>query len=223
MSLYWQAKAQNSTLKEPPTFPRQRWEVGTDLLWLINKNTLPATAVFIRRNVQPKNHLPGAIRLRLGMDWSKQDSTISYPKPTDKESKIAPFIRIGYEWQHAKGRYQFYYGLDGHFAYAKTTTNLTVLAAAAYSYEGIEKILTIGPVGFGGVKFFLSSHLSLSAEASYSIFYNHLEKTTEYWPYPNTDPPPGPPYVANSHSFIKVNYWQGKLNPIYILNINYHF
>src|SRR5690606_34787895 len=57
------------------TLVRYTWEIGTDLLWLIDKNVLPATNIFIRKNLVTKNDRLTALRLRFGLDLNKMDSS----------------------------------------------------------------------------------------------------------------------------------------------------
>jgi len=47
------------------------WEIGTDLLWLIDKNQVPATSLLI-------NKISKAWRLRLGVNTSRMDNLYSY-------------------------------------------------------------------------------------------------------------------------------------------------
>jgi hypothetical protein len=219
LALHWQAQAQLSTTDGSLTFPRMRWDVGTDLLWLINKNTLPATLVFVRYNVQPKNHLPGAIRLRLGLDWSTSDSAkFVGVYHSDRVKKFTPFLRVGYEWQVQKGRHQFFYGADWHFAYSGYRFEGTILDpnyGEIPSYY-ITKSWETGPVGFAGIKFFLSSHLTFSMETSYTTFHRWATKEQlTYFELAKSTPP--------SRVEVKVNEWKGKFNPLYVFNISYHF
>ena len=67
-----------------------KWEVGTDLLWLVNKNILPRYSLMLRRNIGKY----GAIRVRGGGD-SYSSATTSY----DGQDSKAYQVRAGYEYR----------------------------------------------------------------------------------------------------------------------------
>jgi hypothetical protein len=218
LALGWQVQAQDTQMEEEPVdIPRKTWDAGTDLLWLINKNTLPATSVFVRYNVSHKYSLPGAIRLRVGIDLSLKDSITIYPPPKDNINHFAPFVRLGYEWQHRKGRYEFYYGADMQVSYSSLRLKQIVYGTQNYSYDGKFKRLEIGPVGFAGMKFFLSEHISFSAEASFNLIYRCRRDYSESYPYP------GNPGDLPTTSKMNINELNVRFYPISVININYHF
>lgn len=76
------AKAQtNSEIYNKNTI--NSWEIGTDLLWLIDKNQVPAN-LFVRSNFTNKKNKLRAWRLRLGLAMSYRDS-IDIGDPLAKE------------------------------------------------------------------------------------------------------------------------------------------
>ncbi|MFD2937560.1 hypothetical protein [Spirosoma flavum] len=155
-----------------------KWEVGTDLLWLINKNILPRYALTVRRNVGTH----GAIRIRGGAD-SYGSATTSY----DVQESRAYQIRLGYEYRtflndnHA----YIFYGLEALYAhdveffydYTLPTTSIGLLAGNSLQYPlwrttQVEK----GGSAFFGYKRFLNATFSVSVESSfqYSIWNDHV-------------------------------------------------
>lgn len=99
------------------------WEIGLDLLWLINKNQLPATSIFGRYNFVNNNNQKRAWRFRLGINNKTYDSA-QINDPRNNEFKtIAPYVRVGYEWQKAiNEKVTYFYGADltTSYSYKKT-------------------------------------------------------------------------------------------------------
>lgn len=168
------AQEKNKTILIPmqqeDTLVRYTWEIGTDLLWLIDKNILPATNIFIRKNLVTKNDRLTALRLRFGLDLNKMDSSQIWNNNPVERFHISPFMRIGHEWQAQVDRFQLFYGVDLHLLYS-------------YNFERFEhtnrgtggtgriNLFQVGPVGFIGIKYFLNSYLSLSMEGGYQALY----------------------------------------------------
>ena len=151
----------------------QSWEIGTDLLWLIDKNQVP-TSVFVRSNYVTKKNKLRAWRLRLGLNMSYRDS-ITINRPFDNElNNISIFARVGYEWQHkVEEKVLLYYGADVGFSYSGIYEKriLTLLPPPGRLYQ--ETFTTYQPsfIGFIGCRYDPKPWISFSLEASLQIAY----------------------------------------------------
>ena len=189
--------------KQPYTPERHKWDISTDLLWLINKNNLPATSILVRKNMEYKNHLNGAIRLRVGLSFNNSEQINNNPSvfPPDsllarKSKVLSTVFRLGYEWQLQKSRYQFYYGGDIQFNYRhERGTSVSYTSGNVNVYNG-------GGIAFIGCKYFIDSHVSFSAEASYSVLYTYYDS---------------PISVFNTKTL------ETQLTPLSVVNLSYHF
>lgn len=158
---------------------RYKWEVGTDLLWLIDKNSAPRNSVFIRRNFTTKNGKLRAWRLRVSgklyLDKSDDGATAF---DSLEIQDYAMFIRTGYEWQKQYGKFQLNYGIDAHFSWEKTKAEgarqveingMPVTVLTSYYSQTWQS----GLVPFVGAKYFITPRWGLSAEANITAYYQH--------------------------------------------------
>ncbi|MGB3585617.1 MAG: hypothetical protein WBA23_03700, partial [Tunicatimonas sp.] len=164
-------KKQSTITDETPRLP---WGVGLDLLWLVDKNNVPATSLFIRRNVSPDNRLPGAWRLRVAADFDEQAYSFHREDQYGESSDVTVLIQPGYEWQRWMGKHQVYYGADllmqYNVSHSERAIPINENIQSRY-YHGENKIWRMGPVGFLGYQYFLSPHVAFSTEAAYRIVY----------------------------------------------------
>lgn len=65
---------------------KPKWEVGTDLLWLVGKNTLPDYSIFARYKLSEEN----VLRLRVGTSVSEVKK--SFPRLSDERGFM---LRLG--------------------------------------------------------------------------------------------------------------------------------
>ena len=100
------------------------WEVGTDLLWLINKNQLPPSNIFVRRNLETQKGTRHGWRLRVGADVSIRDS-VNVTDPIDNElNETYLLLQIGHEWQYSVSeKALLYFGADLSFSFKRRLEN----------------------------------------------------------------------------------------------------
>lgn len=206
--------SQETKLRAAEGVARLPWNVGTDLLWLIDKNTLPSTTLFVKRNVQPENKKPGALRMRVGLGFDTIERSLTSGQPSLYEAKGFDILtRLGYEWQIQRGKHQIFYGSDLHLEYNYRYT--TVYVPETQAKDEVEsRNWNIGPVVFIGYQFFLTSQISFSTEATYGIIYGrdwNSQKTS----FPNT------PDIDNVETVN--NTWNSKIIPLYVINFHFHF
>ena len=171
--------AQNQTSTIP------KWEVGTDLLWLINKNTLPEYSMIVKRSFLDRS----AIRCRVGLGKVGKLSSIFFTP--DKSQKY--IVRLGYERRkELMSGLSMLYGLD--LSYYSTESFISALAPQAWINSGIpgpapiflklEKAKEWGLIPFVGLNYQLNDHLSISAESTFNIIHETItiSKTQVYEP-----------------------------------------
>ena len=151
----------------------RNWEVGLDLLWLINKNQLPATSIFARHNFVTKAGKHRALRFRLGVNNSYYDSSQINGLFPNKSDIIAPFARIGYEWQvPVNKQFILFYGVDANiFFYQNKFDRIIPATPTSFQYRGTFTTWEVGAVGLLGFKYHPASWLSLSIESTFSALY----------------------------------------------------
>ncbi len=194
-----------------------QWEIGLDLLWLIDKNTLPPTSLFARYNFVKKNNKPAAWRLRFGVDISHYDSSqISNAAPHDIKNTLV-FIQPGYEWQVIKKRYVFFYGLDAKAGYSKYDFDNIVLTTDGEwtQFYGTDKTFEYGLSPFLGFKYNFNNWLSISAESSITMEYKVRRQNSEAIKV-DTQLPAGSGAI-NVDNFIIL------ANPISVINLCFKF
>ena len=208
------AKKQQTITDEIPRLP---WGVGLDLLWLVDKNNVPATSLFIRHNVSPENRLPGAWRLRAGLRLDKVNMEEADSLQSRNGQGITVLLQPGYEWQQWMGRHQVYYGADVRVQYSHSYREGSTVAL-----DGIiipvnhqdNMVWEIGPVGFLGYQYFLSPHVAFSTEAAYQAFYRRSRSDVFIYRNETTQEE----NVGNSY-----NERGGSFLPFYTVNINFYF
>ena len=151
----------------------RNWEVGLDLLWLINKNQLPATRLFSRYNFVTKTGKHRAVRFRLGVNNSYYDSSQINGLFPNKSDIIAPFVRIGYEWHvPVNKQFMFFYGVDANvFFYQNKFDRIIPATPTSFQYSGTFTTWEVGAVGLLGFKYRPTNWLSLSLESTFSTLY----------------------------------------------------
>lgn len=139
------------------------WEIGTDLLWIIDKNQVPATSLFGRYNLTNKKNKQMAWRLRLGVNTSRKDSSqIADPQNNEKHI-FAPYLRLGVEWQNKTStNSSVFYGIDASISYfqEKIKTIVTTVPPPGRLYQEKNKTLETGLIGFIGFKYEPTSWLA---------------------------------------------------------------
>lgn len=195
---------------------RLRYEVATDLLWLIDKNNVPRTSLFFRYNLPKRMQ---AIRLRIGTQGKKEsfkttvDDSLLYGSSSPKIVRMYS-IDIGYEWQQQLKSWQMYYGADIGYRYDVDRFILLpyTLPTGVYSSEVINKTHTFSGVGFLGARYFIHPKISVSSELQIMISYSKYKHTKQN-------------LLSQSEIFDRSNFrtWRFLFHPIHVIQISYHF
>lgn len=186
-----------------------KWEVGTDLLWLIDKNTIPKYALLVRRQIGQH----GAIRLRGG--YLKNSVQPHLLNENNQDESV--LIRIGYEYQRVLSvkngttKSLVYGGLDLFSRYQYDSflvQNATLNPGQITNIRVNEITRDKGGACFVGFKYFLTTYLSLSAESSFqvsSLYFSQAGSTVGF----------------NSEISYRIGSYQ--LLPLNTVNLSFHF
>jgi hypothetical protein len=218
-----QVQAQTNNSSPVADSTRLKWEIATDLLWLIDKNQIPASNIFLRKHVTRSNGKLGAWRLRVGGNVSKQD---------DKASPLEAFqnrysfeSRVGYEWQKHFKKSQVYYGVDfqSSYSYEKIKrypaldldTNGNVIEGLRWDEK--YNAFQLGLVGVIGAKYQFSKHFSMSIESTVILNYTYSKRKGDRTKFPIDD--------ASDDFGIDADYRYMNMffTPISVVNFSYHF
>jgi hypothetical protein len=157
------------------TIPRTqvaKWEVGVDLLPLIDKHKLPEATLFFRRNYAIQNHKCQAWRFRLGLDSENRDVKTSFDNVIlAQRHTYAPYLSIGHEWKRIMPRYRWFMAIDviGTGTYADQYF-LVDISGPVYDDWDIRDY-QVGLNGIVGFQVYLTKYLSISAESALDIRY----------------------------------------------------
>jgi hypothetical protein len=193
----------------------KQWEIGLDLLWLIDKNQVPSTSLFARYNFINKNKQNRAWRFRLGVDNSTYDSA-QINDPRDNEIDIiSPYIRVGYEWQkEISDKTSFFYGVDISTLYSQYKSKI-VLYPGPNLYQVTDKTWEFGVIPFLGFKYRPAKWLAVSTESSLNFIYRirrEKDKVTDI-NFPNS---------SGGQGKIDINEFRVQLIPITVINLSFY-
>ena len=157
----------------------KKWEVGTDILWLLKKNRIPLFYLANTRKMAKKKESGHKIiryRFRAWFDLKSPNETglnrISSTGQTENKINYSMYFRIGYGFEKKKNKLIFNYGLDGVFEFKKIETetkyawnNLTTIATLDFkeNYYGISPFMELA--------YPISSWIKISTEANIDLLY----------------------------------------------------
>ncbi len=158
------------TAKADTTF-KPHWEIGVDLLPLIDKENVPKTTLFARRNYSLKNGAGKAWRLRAGVDTEVRDFIDVGRWTPDTYRTYAPYLSIGHEWQRTSGVFRWFAGIEAVGSYYRQNFFYLLTLSDSLRWKGFKKEFKIGMNGTLGCQVKLANNLWLSSEAALSVAY----------------------------------------------------
>ena len=215
------ASAQNQKSEKEIVIPQESWEVGTDLLWLIDKNQLPASNLFLRRNYTTDKGARRAWRLRLGVDVSSRDS-VNINDPIDNElNETYLLLRFGHEWQYmVDEKALLYFGSDIQFSYdrhyEKRILSLIDPPPFGSLLQDTRTIYTPGFIGFAGARYHPMPWIALSLEANLEVLYRIKRNPSKVTPVPFPDEEDFNVFEDSETATLKIS-------PLSTLTISFHF
>ena len=143
---------------------KPKWEIGTDLLWLINKNTLPEYSVFSRWYYNSNR----AIRFRIGTDI--RAGPINQVYGVEKANIM---IRLGHEWLKSVSiKTNLIWGIEAHYQKNRVSAySFPSLTSFPFYYP--ENSWQVGGVAFIGCQYFINRNFSVSIESNFKAFYRN--------------------------------------------------
>jgi hypothetical protein len=184
--------------------PTGKWEVATDLLWLIDKNQFPPS-VFVR-----KHGGNGAWRGRLGGNFASRKDFVSSPQLKVTQEYL---LILGREWHLSESNKRVvpYLGVDLPIRYhlERERTDIRTSGQTFINNSFVSDI-SIGVAGLFGLRYQLSSHLSLSVEANCQANYQRQKWFNRHNIYPND--------TVYDRQLIDL-----QLIPLQTINLSYHF
>lgn len=194
---------------------RLKWEIGTDLLWLLDKNSLPKYSIFARRTLSSNS----ALRFRMGADIKTDSRNIGLGI-----EKASFLVRVGYEKQKKITRNGgIFWGLDAHFrkenieGYLIQLPQVKPLYYPDYSWQ-------LGGVVILGFRYFLGEHFSITAESSIATYYREFSSNNYS----------GGLLIVTGNNYASSGSWAFlsktnlksfvlEVSPMQVLNFSYHF
>lgn len=167
------------------------FELGFDLLWLIDKNTYPPTSLFGRYHFDQTDDKGKALRLRLGATFHRPDSTVNDLYYYFESYEYSLFIQPGLEWQRKFGRLDWVFGFDVPYSYQFSESHYNYLDPTIdelFIYEIFEKGHKISIAPLSGLRLHLGNRFFLYLETSIDASYLHY-RLKKYVHYANTYPP----------------------------------
>lgn len=144
--------AQN-TIENPVPF--YKWEVGIDLLPLVDKSK-DAFGYIVKRNFELENGRK-AFRFKLLPRFLSGPGTGSGAD----EKRTTINLAIGYERQRAFGYFAVLYGFEPYFRYS----SIRVLSTATGLEANRQTNTNLGVAGFIGGRYYVGNHLSFTLES----------------------------------------------------------
>lgn len=168
------AKADNTFLPH--------WEIGVDLLPLIDKENAPANSLFARCNYYQKGGKGRAWRLRAGVETEIRDFIdIVHWEPSTFRT-YAPYVSFGHEWQHVSKGFRWFAAVDGSGSYNKGDFFYLANITDSLQEKVIIKDWTLGATGILGFQVRLFPNIWLSSEAAVAASYwHHHYKNDSYY------------------------------------------
>lgn len=218
LSMLFLASTVWSQKKAHPT----SFELGYDLLWLIDKNTYPSTSLFGRYHFDQSEDKGKALRLRLGATFHRPDSTVNDLYYYFDSYEYSLFIQPGLEWQRKFGRMDWVFGFDVPYAYQFLETHYQFEDANIDELFIVENFIKGNRIGLSpltGLKIHLGRRFFLYAESAIDFSYLHY-RFNQWVFYANTYPPS---FYPTSNQRLYKDDFQIVFNPIKTLMISFSF
>jgi hypothetical protein len=163
-----------------------RWEVGIDMLTLINQNTIPPSVFVKRLQLKQRKKETGyiwrGVRARVGASFSIPDK--AHPYTTNNHIFL---VRPGYEWNRQIKSVEVLYGIDA-VAYFQNFDDYGPNGNQMTFYRNSTMYLGVSPVM--GVSYKIIKNIKISLESSFDCLYMQSAHTYKYGvedPFTRTD------------------------------------
>lgn len=173
--------AESYSSRPTPAPPLYRWEVGYELLPLLNGST--PLQIIVKKHSQRKTGQ--ALRLRVGLNSyatiSRNVRVVSVTLPNTNVPRTSDSfggsLRFGTEKNILFGKLGLFYGIDLIAQHFKNLDESIDAANPNLTYESTSQNDNIGLSPMFGLKYRFTSRISLSLEATLNAIYN-VQRTT---------------------------------------------
>lgn len=143
-----------------------RWEIGVDLLPLINKNVVPISFFIKKLNLKQKKfaYIRQGYRLRIGAEITNSNTSPLYDV---KSTEV--LIRPGFEWDKKIKSTEIFYGIDIVSRYQRSLTEGILDGLNQAKLESSSLYLGVSPII--GVNYKIVKNIKASVESSIDILY----------------------------------------------------
>lgn len=204
-------KAQNAKVD---TSFHPHWEIGVDLLPLIDKENAPKNSLFARRNYFQQNGKGKAWRMRAGVEVEKREFIDVGRWTPDTYRTYEPYLSIGHEWQHISKGFRWYYGMEGFGSYYRQEFEYLTSAADSIREGGFSEELNIGISTLIGFQISIATNLFISSEANLTGFFRR-HHTDSYAIYGDS------PGNLSGHTYEINEVWGTQFRALYVINLIY--
>jgi hypothetical protein len=195
------------------------WEIGLDLLWLIDKHEIPPTSLFLRYNFYDKKGNAKALRFRIGLHLQSYDSINLGDARPSIANVTHPYLRLGYEWQQKiNNEFWFFYGFDlsAQYYHIKSKRLIYFTDIGPRLLQVTDKTWQFGIFPLVGFKYHPTKWFSISLESTVNFSYRmrsyfHKTTTLEF------------PDRLGGHWGIDANDFKTTIQPISVINFSYFF
>ncbi len=156
-----------------------RFELGTDLLWLKSKNSIPSYTLQFKIHQRNKNKHQGAWRFKIGSDFNLLDTIITNYQGNLNTDKKHLLFDVGYQKNYQNDKFILYHGADLHTSierifYIGDYYDFMQNIPAMHIID--EKQHTLGTKVFIGMNYFLTPHISFSIESNILLSYTYYTR-----------------------------------------------
>jgi hypothetical protein len=183
----WLMTTGQSLAQETESPKPSRWEVGVDLLTLIDKNNFPAYSLFGRYNLAPDAQKSTYLRLRIGYQYETLiDSTVMARLDINR-SVHSPFLLAGIQRDlKTFNNSRFYLGADFYYQKSITKTewgpDTEQGGMIQIGYENV-RFKNVGSNILLGMSHQINTFLKVSLETSLSFQLENFRDVEEVWFY----------------------------------------
>ncbi len=202
----------------------KKWEVGTDLLWLLDKDKSKPITFFARR-LRTKQKTKGfgyrkfGYRIWLGFSLRKYNNNrTSQPLNTNSRKYIDKSYlihnRLGYQWITKKNKVNIIYGIDlmNWYSYSQSIRVAPSSSPQFHNYVNFDKLFRVGLSPFAGLAYHITSKIKISAESNvdFSYFIQKIKMS--------------PTAISNGETITqRIRGFNLNSNPLYTINIGFVF
>lgn len=208
--------AVQSKAQEQETVPVPRWEVGVDLLSLIDKNSLTPYSIFGRYLLNPTGAKRSHLRARIGFNGFNYLDTANFGAAFEHDSRAFAFsVMAGYQKEiTSTDRSSLYFGSD--LSFSRESSNKKWDIPGPLGVQGYEDYShsKIGLHVLAGYSYRLGSRIRISLESSLSVFFRReiFDQDVTFFAFDNRL------YEDSSASRI-----ESRINPFHQLLFTYKF